>query len=489
MITLDEAAVDGLATNTDAAKNGKALVAKKKFNTFHVAADDDALLFGECQGSGKEPYQCSVDFARPEQPTFRCSCPSRQTPCKHGLGLLYAYAQKKPFAKAAVPADLQGKRDKLTARKEKQAEVAAAPAKPKKVDTAALAKKVKAQIDGIGVLEKLVHDVVRLGVGNMTARLAKQMEEQAKKLGDAYLPGARMALNGYTKLFADEGGKFSSKKPSAAATERTHTEALDQLARLHAVIKQGRAYLKKRLDDPDLALPTDSAIAAWLGHAWQLAELKARGLVEADVELVQLAFNSHDDAARQEIVDTGVWMTLGTGAVRVTNTLRPYKALKFVKGEDSVYGVVRVKELCVYPGSVNPRVRWDAATTRPLEPADLMKVRGHGRADFAAAVKDVKTALKAPLADRTPILALNYKTLGKVGGEYVIEDAAGSRLVLTDIGQSEEPPSLGLLPLLPRAVFAGQTMIARFRHDLDTRQLRVKPLSLVTEREVIRLTL
>jgi hypothetical protein len=488
MTALDEATVDGLAPNPEAARNGKALVAKKKFTKFHVSADDD-LLFGECQGSGKDPYQCSVDYVRPDQPTFRCTCPSRQTPCKHCLGLLYAYAQKKPFTSAAVPADLQAKREKLTARKEKQAVAATAPAKPKQVNVAALAKKVKAQLDGMDVLETLVHDAVKLGVGNMTAKLAKQMEDQAKKLGDSYLPGARMALHGYTQLFADAGGKFTAKKPGAAATERTHTEALDQLARLHAVIKQGRAYLKKRLDDPNLAVPTDTAIAAWLGHAWQLAELKACGLLEQNAELVQLAFNSHDDPARQELIDTGVWMTLGNGKIRVTTTMRPYKALKFIKAEDSVYGVAQVKELCVYPGSVNPRIRWDAMTTRPLEPADLATVRGHGRADFAAAVKDVKTVLKAPLADRTPILALNYKALGKVGSEYVIEDATGNRLVLTDAGMSEEPPSLGMLPLLPRAVFANQTLIARFRHDLDTRQLRVKPLSIVTEREVIRLTL
>jgi hypothetical protein len=488
MIALDEATVDGMATNTDAAKNGRALVAKKKFTKLHVS-DDDQLLFGECQGSGKDPYKCSVDYVRPDQPTFRCSCPSRQLPCKHNLGLLYAYAQKKAFTKAAVPADLQEKREKLTARKEKQATAAAEPAKPKQVNTAALAKKVKAQLDGMGVLEKLVHDAVRLGVGNMNAKLAKQMEDQAKKLGDAYLPGARMALHGYTQLFADEGGKFSGKKPSAAQTERTHTEALDQLARLHAVIKQGRAYLKKRLEDPSLAVPTDTAIAAWLGHAWQLTELKACGLVEPDVELVQLAFNSHDDPARQELVDTGIWMTLGSGKIRVTQTLRPYKALKFIKAEDSVYGVVQVKDLCVYPGSVNPRVRWDASLTRPLEPKDLQTVRGHGRSDFPAAVKDVKNALRAPLADRTPILALNYKTFGRVAGEYVIEDAAGNRLVLTDVGMAEEPASLGMIPLLPKSVFANQTMIARFRHDLDTRQLRVKPLSIVTDREVVRLTL
>src|SRR5207237_4566695 len=76
------------------------------------------------------------------------------------------------------------------------------------------------------------------------------------------------------------------------------------------------------------AVPTDTPIAAWLGHAWQLAELKACGLVEEDAELVQLAFNAHDDPARQEYVDTGIWMTLGNGRMRITQTLRPYKAAK-----------------------------------------------------------------------------------------------------------------------------------------------------------------
>jgi len=48
-------------------------------------------------------------------------------------------------------------------------------------------------------------------------------------------------------------------------TERAVQQALDQLARLHAIIKHGRAYLTKRLEDPGLAIPTDTPIAAWLG--------------------------------------------------------------------------------------------------------------------------------------------------------------------------------------------------------------------------------
>jgi len=483
MIAINEAYVDAAAPNADAAKNGRGLVLKNKLSNLHVS-DDGALIFGECQGSGKSPYLVSCDFTRPDQPTHRCTCPSRQLPCKHCLGLMYAYAQQKKFTPAAVPPDLQAKREKLAARAEKKT---VETDKPKQVNQAALAKKIKAQLAGIDTLERLTHDLVRLGIGNMNAKLASQMAKQADQLGDAYLPGARVALYRYLQLFADEEGDFVDKP--AARAERVHTEALDQLAQLHATIKQGRAYLNKRLEDSNLAVPTDSPIAAWLGHAWQLAELKTCGLVEPNAELVQLAFNSHDDRAREEFVDTGIWMTLGNGRIRVTQTLRPYKAAKFIKSDDSFFQVAQVKELCVYPGGMNPRVRWDGMVPRPLEPKDLAVIRGHGRPDFATAIKEVKGTLKSAIADKIPILALNFKTIARVGDAFVAEDADGERLVLTDTGMAEEPASCHLLPLLPREALNGQTIIARFRHDLDTRKLQVKPLSIVTPTAIIRLTL
>jgi hypothetical protein len=126
---------------------------------------------------------------------------------------------------------------------------------------------------------------------------------------------------------------------------------------------------------------------------------------------------------------------------------------------------------------------------RPLEPKDLTTIRDHGQPDFATAVKEVKGTLKSALADRTPILALNFKTIGQVGDTLVAEDGKGERLVLTDAGMAEEPASCHLLSLLPREALNGQTMIARFRHDLDTRKLQIKPLSIVTPTAVVRLTL
>ncbi len=276
---------------------------------------------------------------------------------------------------------------------------------------------------------------------------------------------------------------------SAARREAIYSEALDQLGRLHALIGKGRRYLQGRLEDPDLAPETDTAIAAWLGHAWQLRELKDAGLVEENVELVQVAFHSFDDTARQEFVDTGVWMHLGNGRIHITQNYRPYRAVKHIKSDDSFFQVARISELCVYPGELNGRVRWEGMVARPIEPKDLESLRGHGRNDFAAVIKEVKSHLKGPLADKHPIFALNYRRIGTIGKQFVVEDARCERLVLTDRGLAEEPRSTHLLPLLPKEFLEGQTLIGRFRHDLDTRKLEIKPLSIVTKTDVVRLTL
>lgn len=482
MVSINEGFIDAAAPNADAAKNGRGLVVKNKFLKLHKSADD-TLLFGACQGSGKDPYQCSADFATPASPVYRCNCPSRQFPCKHSLGLMYAFVQGKSFSVADVPEDLASKRTKAEARVEKKKEQAE---KPKVVNKAALAKKIKAQLDGIDLLEKLTQDLVRLGIGNTTSKTASQIEEQAKQLGNAFLPGAQNALRNYTRLFADETGDFDR---SPGKREAVFSEALDQLGRLHTLVKQGRAYLNKRLEDAELKPETESAIAAWLGHAWQLSELKACGLVETDVELIQVAFNTYDDVARKEYVDTGVWMNLKSGKIRLTQNYRPYKAVKFIKSEDSFFEVAQIKELCRYPGDVNPRIRWDGMLSRPITPADLAAVRKFGQGDFAALIKEVKTQLKGPLADKQPIYALNFARIGQVNGTLVVEDAKGERLVMTDQGMTEEPASCHLLGLLPPAIFANNTLIVRFRHDLDTRQLQVKPLSIVTPTAITRLTL
>jgi SWIM zinc finger len=443
---------------------------------------DESLWFGQCQGSGAAPYLCSADFSVPELPVYRCSCPSRQFPCKHSLGLLYAIVAGKKFTVAEVPPELAAKREKSAARVEKRK---ADSEKPRQVNKSALSKKIKAQLGGIDLLEQLLQDVVRLGIGNMNAKTAQEIEDQAKQLGNAYLPGAQMALRHFTQLFSAEDREAAE----ATAREAIYSEALAQLGCLHALVGKGRTYLQARLDDPELAPETDTTIAAWLGHAWQLRELKDAGLVEEHVELVQLAFHSHDDAARKEFVDTGIWMHLGNGRICITQTFRPYKAARHIRSEDSFLEIAQVPELCNYPGGLNPRIRWEGMTSRPVTPRDLSAIRHHGRDDFASVIKEVKSHLKEQLADKHPMVALNYRQIGAIENYFVLEDKAGERLVVTDVGMTEEPRSSHLLALLPKSMLQEQTLVARFRHDLDTHKLQIKPLSIVTESGIIRLTM
>ena len=103
-------------------------------------------------------------------------------------------------------------------------------------------------------------------------------------------------------------------------------------------------------------------------------------------------------------------------------------------------------------------------------------------------IKDVKTLLKSPLGDRHPFALLKYRALGRAGDENIIEDQSGERLVLADDNHDNEPATLPLLPMLPKEVRHDRVLLVRFHHDLDSQKLRAKPLSVVTESEIIRLT-
>lgn len=482
--TIDESFADSVAPNAKAIKNGRGLVLKNKLANLHKDAEG-TILFGECRGSGKKPYEVSIDFVRPGDPTYRCSCPSRQFPCKHALGLLYAYSQGKPFSVAEVPADVAGKREKMEVRAEKKKERAK---KPVKVNKKALSKKIAIQLEGLDLLENLIHDLTRSGLSNLNAKSARTLEEQGRKLkGDHYLPGAQMALQELTKLFYEDCD-YTDEAVDVSNRDSAYSDALDRLNRLQSLVKKGRAALQTRLDDPDLPPLTESTIAAWLGHAWQLRELRDAGLVENDVELLQLAFASYDDRAREELVDTGIWANLGTGRIHVTKTYRPYKAAKFIKSEDSVFHVVCLKELCVYPGDMNPRIRWDEMQPRPVTPADYAKVRSFARKELAPLIKEVKAQLKTPLADRTPLALIEFARIGTVDDDYVLEDTKGDRIVLQDYRAFEEPDTCHLLPLLPPEALAGGALVGRFHHDLDARTLRFKPLTLLSDARVLRLS-
>src|SRR5262249_19870383 len=160
---IDEAYADSQAPNAAAIKNARGVVIKRKLVGLFRSADG-TLLFGDCKGSGAENYRPSADFSDPARPVYRCTCPSHQFPCKHSLALLYAFAAGSKFVEKEVPADISEKRAKSQQRAEKKKEDAD---KPHKVNTSALKKKIQTQLGGLDLLESLVNDLVRAGLGTL----------------------------------------------------------------------------------------------------------------------------------------------------------------------------------------------------------------------------------------------------------------------------------------------------------------------------------
>src|SRR5438874_3851840 len=88
-----------LAPDASSASSARSCASAAKWVTL---VRSEIALWGEFQGSGSKPYQTQVDL---REPAFKCSCPSRKFPCKHGLGIMLALAEKPDAIKtAAAPA-------------------------------------------------------------------------------------------------------------------------------------------------------------------------------------------------------------------------------------------------------------------------------------------------------------------------------------------------------------------------------------------------
>lgn len=477
MIDITEVFIDTLAPNSAAIKNGQGLVKKRRFVQLNQS-EDGVVLFGECGGSGSSNYYPSADFVVSDKPVMRCTCPSRQIPCKHVLGLLYAYVGKETFVSATIPEDLAVKREKMSKREERKSELAAEGAivKPKKVNKSALKKKIGAQLEGLAVLEKLTQSLIRAGLGTIDAKGVKDIQVHVKMMGNYYLTGAQIELRRLALLLSSSDNR-----------EKTYSLAIEQLTRIHAFIKKGRAHLTMKLEDPDMSLNHESTIEEWLGHAWQLTELKECGLMSSDVELIQLSFLSYDDEARQEFVDLGYWIEKSTGDIHRTLQYRPYKAAKYIHEEDSFTDVALIPSFYRYPGDRNRRVRFENMSTRPLTNQDVEWIVSKVVHSYSDSFKQIKNQLKNPLADKNPVLLLHVNKISKSQqDQFVITDESGQHLVLDQIVALEQD-TLALLQYFTLEELSDTTMLLMFEHQLDTGRLKAQPLTLIKGMEMIRL--
>lgn len=132
------------------------------------------MLWGDFQGSGRTPYRVQVNLVGP---TYKCSCPSRQFPCKHVVGLVLRWCGGSVDTAAEAPPKT----------------VVAPPASPKaprEVSEKAVAARERSVAEGLEQLRRWIDDQVRNGIAGISADpYAGWSEPIAKRMVDAKAPG------------------------------------------------------------------------------------------------------------------------------------------------------------------------------------------------------------------------------------------------------------------------------------------------------------
>ena len=240
MLTFTEDQAAALVTDAGTLKRGRELAGPAKWGNL---GRTDTAAWGECAGSGSKPYLVGIDLS---EPAFKCSCPSRVFPCKHGAGLLLLLARQPALLPAGTPpAWLAEWLDKRQAKDEAQAEKAAAkPAKKVDADAAstseasnstpnAAQQKREAQRHarmqaGAEDLETWLLDLLRAGLADLEKKGANFWENQAARLVDNQLPGLAAVLR--------ELAEYPTAGPNWAA------RLLSRLGELYVLV---RAFLNR----------------------------------------------------------------------------------------------------------------------------------------------------------------------------------------------------------------------------------------------------
>lgn len=239
----------------------------------------DILLWGQCQGSGRTPYQVSVDLT---VPAWRCSCPSRKFPCKHALALLLLWSDGalEPGGALESGPDVAGYAAEWSARRSARESVAGTPAKgpDPAAQAARLARRLELMDAGVEELALWLTDLVRGGLAAARSRPTSWWDQAGARMVDAQLPGLGQQLR-------DLGSDVSARPDWAE-------HLLATLGRLWAVVRTWRR--RDELDPDQLA---DLRVVV----GWNLAREDVRGGEPvADDWLVLGAHRSDDGRVQQQ---------------------------------------------------------------------------------------------------------------------------------------------------------------------------------------------
>lgn len=260
MLTADQ--ILALSPDDSSAKAARGLLAPAKWPTL---GHDEVAIWGECQGSGSKPYQVIIDVSGP---SFKCGCPSRKFPCKHGLALYLLLAQKQSaFTANTQPVWVSEWLAARQQRSEKQAEKKAVQAEAKPVDEAAIAKREAKRLDrmiaGARDLERWLADLVRQGIADLPAKPVTYWREAAARLVDAQATGLAMWVR-QLESAVSSGEGWQERTLLQMGRMQLLTDALQRLDSLPEPLRQDvRSSAGWAADKDEVMAHNDRVQDAW----------------------------------------------------------------------------------------------------------------------------------------------------------------------------------------------------------------------------------
>ena len=259
MLTAEQ--ILALSPDDSSAKAAKGLLAPAKWPTL---GHDEVATWGECQGSGSKPYQVIIDVSGP---SFKCSCPSRKFPCKHGLALYLLLAQKQSaFTANTQPAWVNEWLSARQERAEKKAEKATqAEAKPADPEAAAKreAKRLDRMINGARDLERWMADLVKHGLSDLPAKPVTFWREAGARLVDAQAGGLAAQVR-QLESAVSSGEGWQQRSLLQMGRIQLLTEAMQRLESLPELLRHDvRSSAGWAMDKEDVLAANDRVMDVW----------------------------------------------------------------------------------------------------------------------------------------------------------------------------------------------------------------------------------
>ncbi len=399
---------------------------------------DERAVWGRCGGSGAEPYDTAVDHSLV---AYRCSCPSRLSPCKHALALLLIWARGQ-VPTAAAPAGVArwiatqpSPRPERDATPSKPGDLPAgasddgerwvapsADAGPGVLDVADVADvtdvadatdvadhgasrddRVRRMAAGLAELDRWLDDRVRTGLADPALARYATWDGLAARLVDAQVGGL---ANRVRRLAGMVG-----------ARPEWHDDVLAEIGVLHLLARAGR-----HLHD----LPSDLADSVALALGWQVRQADVlAGVPETDHWTVM----ARSDVREDRIEVRRVWL-LGRDSGRWAMVLS-FAAYRQALDASLTVGTTVHADVFRYPGR-GTRVLIGPRHAAAEADGDLCIGIGIGiGVGVGGTVVDAAAAIGAayiaePWVERVPVSFVAAPARATVGGRWVLTDHSGS---------------------------------------------------------------